>query len=51
MVEFCMFISVSMSTPLGFVNGELEDVPWWTWPSNDVIRCFLFLYCKCCCRS
>ena len=27
MVEFCMFILVSTSTPLGSVIVELEDVP------------------------
>ena len=28
MIEFCMFISVIMSTQLEFVSEELEDVPW-----------------------
>ena len=27
-IEYSMFILFSMSTPLEFVSGEIEDVPW-----------------------
>ena len=32
----CLYILVSTS-PLEFVNGELEDIPWWTVLPNNMI--------------